>query len=135
MSDAPFNRDCEGPNPQRRDQPLPRTARDGGAEIDRFFDALGDTRRRLVLLYLNRHDYADLEPLAEYIAEYEGGDTSDERVERVRIDLHHRQLPKLEEHGLLARDVRTNVVRLEPLPEAVERILDLTQDLEDVDDE
>ena len=110
-------------------------AKDGGAEIDRFFDALGDTRRRLVLLYLNRHDYADLEPLAEYIAEYEGDDTSDEQVRRVQIDLHHHQLPKLEDHGLLARDVRTNVARLEPLPEAVERILDLTQDLEDVDEE
>lgn len=109
-------------------------AEDGGAEIDRFFDALGDARRRLVLLYLNHHDDGDPEDLAEAIATYEGVETSDEKVEQIRVDLYHRQLPKLADHGLISYDTRTNKASLEPLPEAVERILDLAQDLEGLND-
>ncbi|QLG28136.1 hypothetical protein HUG10_11505 [Halorarum halophilum] len=70
----------------------------------------------------------------ESIAKYEGVEPSDEEVGRIRVDLYHRQLPKLADHGLISFDTRTNEICLEPVPEAVERILDLTRDLEGLDD-
>ncbi|WP_449272350.1 DUF7344 domain-containing protein [Halorarum halophilum] len=134
MSDAPSEEFSSGLNRGGGHQRRPQIVEDGGAEIDRFFDALGDTRRRLVLLHLNHHDNDDLEHIVESIAKYEGVEPSDEEVGRIRVDLYHRQLPKLADHGLISFDTRTNEICLEPVPEAVERILDLTRDLEGLDD-
>ena len=130
MSDAPCGRDGHKINLWEGYDQIPQVVNDGGADIDRFFDALGDTRRRLVLLHLNDNGSTDLGQLAESVAEREGVDPCDETVEGIRIDLHHRHLPTLANHGLASYDTRTNVASLEPLPTAVEEILDLTRDLE-----
>lgn len=115
-------------------QSLPSEIRtDGGAEIDQFFDALGTTRRRLTLLYLNHQDCANLEELAEVIADYEGGDSTENEIKRICIDLRHYQLPNLKDHGLISYDTLTDTAALKPLPQAVEKILDLTQKLEKLD--
>ncbi|QLG60592.1 DUF7344 domain-containing protein [Halorarum salinum] len=133
MSGSLPERDRPERNRSEAHRRLPQVVQDGGADIDRFFDALGETRRRLVLLYLNDHGCADLDRLVALVAEHEGVETDDREVERIRLNLHHQQLPKLADHGLVSYDPRTNVACLEPLPEAVEEILDLTQELEQLD--
>lgn len=123
---------CER-NVRERHDGLPRTYGDGGADIDRFFDALGDTRRRLLLMHLQHHGSADLDTLVEHLAEREGAELDAESVEKIRLDLHHCHLPKLSGYGLISYDSRTDTARREPLPVAVEKILDLARDLEDGD--
>lgn len=132
MSDAFSEEDPVDQGRREGHNQIPQLVKDGGADIDRFFDALGETRRRLILLLLDHHDSADLDELTEAIAKYEGVETSDEQVERIRTDLHHCQLPKLRDHGLISYDTRTNTASLVPLPETVEKMLQLTRELEGI---
>lgn len=130
MSDDKF-RICNGEDNRRRQQHNLEIVGDGGAAIDRFFDALGKTRRRVILRSLTDTENANLHQLAESIAEYEEGESSEEQIESIRLDLHHHHVPKLAEYGLISYDTRTNMMALEPLPETAQEILDLVNDLEE----
>lgn len=133
MSDADFDSDFDEQNRSKDGRGVPSIYGDGGSDIDRFFDALADTRRRYTLIYLQDREKAFLQALARYVAEQEGVETRDEEFERIQVDLLHLHLPKLADHGLISFDSRTNTARREPLPEAVEEILELTADLEETD--
>lgn len=131
MSDANFDSGFDEQNRSDDGRGAPSMYGDGGSNIDRFFDALADTRRRHVLIHLQSRESAFLQAVARYVAKQEGVSTQDEEFERIQIDLLHLHLPKLADHGLISFDSRTNTARREPLPDPVEEILELTADLEE----
>ena len=74
-----------------------------------IFDLLANDRRRYTLHYLSQHvGGVSLGELAERIAIWEDDPTAD-RYERVLTGLHHVQLPKLVDAGLVRyeRDAET----------------------------
>lgn len=77
-------------------------------KFDDLLDALGDVRRRkLLLALLDRDPYAD-PPLA-----VDGSGSGLEAVED-RVAMRHTHLPKLVEHGLVEWDRETHEVRKGP---------------------
>jgi hypothetical protein len=112
-------------------------SRDGGdadasAEIDAAFDALSDVHRRYALYYLQDRDSTTIDELATVLASWLGTREDETAVvtpedrERLRISLHHAHLPNLAESELIRYDSETEVVSIEPLPETVQAILDLS---------
>lgn len=85
--------------------------RDVSPALDATLDLLADRRRRFVLYHLrDRGGAVGLEPLAEQVAAWEReaddsvGSSEDGRAERVLADLHHCQLPRLAEAGVVDHD-------------------------------
>lgn len=73
---------------------------------DAVFDALQNPRRRFVLAYLRQQDRpVTLTELAQKTAAWEAdapvSEVEDERVNRVKLSLHHTHLPKLADLGLV----------------------------------
>ncbi|WP_435349764.1 DUF7344 domain-containing protein [Haloarchaeobius sp. HRN-SO-5] len=79
---------------------------DSSATETDAFATLADPRRRYVLYYLHQHDApVGLNALATQVAAW-SGDTAPEAVEqttvdRVRTELYHAHLPKLEALGVI----------------------------------
>lgn len=75
---------------------------------DDLFDLLSDHRRRSVLRCLDAHEGSKpvrIGTLVDRISA-EGSSTgpADDAHERIRIQLHHNHLPKLEDHGIIEYD-------------------------------
>lgn len=99
---------------------------DSDALVDATFAALCDPRRRHALYHLRERESATLDELATVLAGWlnaredgEGVATPEDR-ERVRIGLHHGQLPKLSAAGFVRYDADSGEVALADLPEFVE---------------
>lgn len=94
--------------------------------LEIVFRALADQRRRTVLYYLTSCTHSvTLEELVDTVAIHESeshaGDIPAEVYEEVAIDLHHTQLPKLAEWGIIDYDtdrkLATVAKTLRPLDE------------------
>lgn len=88
-------------------------SRESSDRLDRRFDLLSSQRRRTLLQVLNEtaDDSINCSELAGRIVEREGGEyTVDQDV--VLIDLHHRQLPKLEDAGVVEYDHHNEAVHV-----------------------
>lgn len=87
------------------------------SDPDSIFDLLGNRRRRIVCahVFTSAEDVHGLGELADQIAEWERDSeavsASDDHRERVVVDLHHCQLPKLADAGLVEYDARSRTVR------------------------
>lgn len=108
-----------------------RTTEGGGESestlpLDSVFRILAHPRRRRILYYLTTCNYPV--PLNELIdkvaiqeAETHVGDIPAEVYEQVALDLHHTQLPKLSEWGVIDYNTEVNLVAvadtLRPLDE------------------
>lgn len=82
------------------------------ATIDRVFAALATETSRSVLAYFEASDSqtASIDDLTEYIAARQSA--SDARTPaQLRVRLHHTDLPKLDDAGLIDYDPRTTTVR------------------------
>lgn len=82
--------------------------------IDSLFDILASDRRRCVLYYLYRTDeqVATVDELVEFILEVKGVEGSpEEAYTNVAISLHHVELPRLVEEGVIEFDRRSKTVR------------------------
>jgi len=77
-----------------------RDAEPTEAGIDELFDALASPRRRHVAAYVDEHGHATLDDLAEYVAECESPDRPG--FNSVQLALHHADIPRLVDAGLLA---------------------------------
>ena len=119
---------------QRGVRPVGLLCSDGGSNLNRFFEALADDRRRRILIHLQEKGTVSLQDLARFLADQEEIDHYSEAFKRLQVDLVHLHLPKLADHGLLVFDKRTNAVSSESLPTAVEQILALAANLEETDD-
>lgn len=93
-----------------------------------IFPLLADDRRRCVLHYLSqRVGTVSLGELAEQIALWEDNPTYD-HYERILTSLHHRDLPKLIDGGLVHYDVEGESVNGLAAIDAVRPYLDLALD-------
>ncbi|ELY65795.1 hypothetical protein C490_13486 [Natronobacterium gregoryi SP2] len=93
--------------------------------LDCVFDLLSDRRRRYALYYLHERDdgVATIDELTNYVAALEARVDSDsetgtesegaeaDRKQRIRTELQHVHLPKLEEVGVLEQDQRSETAR------------------------
>lgn len=70
------------------------------AGTDELFDAMASPRRRHVAAYVDEHGSATLDDLAEYISECESPDRPS--FNSVQLALHHADIPRLVDAGLLA---------------------------------
>lgn len=95
---------------------------------DTLFELLGSRPRRAVLFHLRQHGTTTIEELTEIVATVdtaEDSEPTEEEVRDARIALHHRELPKLEQLGLVTVDSEAGVVEGDALPEDVTGWLDL----------
>ncbi|WP_076432939.1 DUF7344 domain-containing protein [Haladaptatus litoreus] len=79
---------------------------------------LAHPRRRYILHRLNQTDHPfELQTLARTTAEWEAGmspeTVSAEFIERVRMSLYHKHIPKLAAAGILVFDERSEMVTLD----------------------
>jgi DNA-binding transcriptional ArsR family regulator len=99
------------------------------ADVDDAVDVLTSPDRRRVLEYLDDEsvESTTVTGLASHLASLESGSTSQSRDERsYETRLHHIHLPKLDDHGILEYDPRSNAVRYRPNAR-VEEMLDRLQ--------
>ena len=92
----------------------PRTVEPRADELTEIFDLLSGTRRRYVAYYLyeTAGSAVAVGDVADYVHGIEPGDGSEgNHRERIAVDLHHVQLPKLDECGVADYDRRTRTVR------------------------
>lgn len=76
--------------------------------VNSILRLLSQPRNRIILRYLRRARISSPHILAIHITEqYPNSLTVDEE----KVQLHHRHLPKLEDHSLITYDERSNTVR------------------------
>lgn len=85
--------------------------------MDRVFDALSHSRRRLLLSALRNVSEPTLHELAARIASLERDRPQEavagETVERVYLSLYHAHVPKLVDHGLVRFDETDGTIALD----------------------
>lgn len=90
---------------------------------DDLYRALALTQRRRVLYILLVQETATLDSLTTVLAGWEATDAGTMRgaddYQRIRTELHHRDLPVLEDAGLVEYDQATDSVTLESLSDDV----------------
>lgn len=103
-------------------RPLPSTRHSQvTADLEMIFTVLRVARRRYLLYHLNGCDdgVMDTDDAVDAVCAYEKLGTEREGVlsrEKVRIDLHHAQLPMLEEAGIIDYDSRQGTIRYHGFP-------------------
>lgn len=97
-----------------------KTSRANGSELTKceIFDLLKNSRRRMVIRYLRRHDgSAELNDLAEHIAAKENDITvrelSSNQRKRVYIGLYQCHLPKMDSLGVIEYDKNRGTIKLQ----------------------
>lgn len=99
-------------------------------EQSTMVEALSSTRRRIVLRELvNRPGYVSIRELAQAVVEAETNvedstEASATDRQRAMTQLHHTDLPKLEESGILTYDIEENVVSLDIEAKTANEILE-----------
>lgn len=76
--------------------------------VNSILRLLSQPRNRIILRYLRRARISSPHILAIHITEQY---TDSLTVDEEKVALHHRHLPKLEDHSLITYDERTNTVR------------------------
>ena len=104
---------------------LPHSSQTDELSATDIFPLLADDRRRNILHYLaQRVGSVSLGELAEQLAVQEGDSTYD-FYERALTDLHHSQLPRLVDGGLVHYDVEAETIHRQDAIESVRPYLDL----------
>lgn len=104
---------------------LPHSSQTDELSATDIFPLLADDRRRSILHHLSQHIGAvSLGELAEQLAVREGDSTYD-YYERILTNLHHSQLPKLVDGGLVRYDAEAETVHRLDAIESVRPYLDL----------
>lgn len=104
------------------------TRPDGGkTTIEDVLEVLATPRRRAIFYYLQEHEIASVEDLAQHIAKQTAESSNREvevhQVERVTLDLVHNTLPKLAESQFIEYDPSSRTVRYSQPPELLEAVL------------
>ena len=92
----------------------PPTVESSADDLTEVFDLLSCTRRRYAVYYLYETEGSAVAvaDLADYVDGIEpDDDPGSDDAERIEIDLHHVQLPKMDEYGVIDYDRRTRTVR------------------------
>lgn len=106
------------------------TKADGGVELDEYFKALADSRRRYVLHYLREEERASLTATAQQVAvwehQYSSDTVSKNTVEELKIDIYHTHLPRLQRATILEYDHDSRMLIYLNPPDIVRACLDLS---------
>lgn len=106
----------------------------GTHHINHVFEALANKRRRYTLYILLEREQGQVEDLAVQIVAWERGtsvnEVPSEIAERVRAELVHSHLPKLEDYGLIEYDRRSGVARYAYPPSFLDNALELAATIE-----
>lgn len=112
----------------------PATSDGGRPFLSRILGALAHQRRRYVLYYLHDHERTQTDDLAVQVAAWEQDipitDVPAEEAEQVKMNLVHSHLPKLEDHGLVEYDQRSDAVSYTHPPALLEEALELAATIE-----
>jgi DNA-binding transcriptional ArsR family regulator len=112
----------------RDDKTLQGAKFDGSQRFNEILTALSNTQRRRILYYLQETDSASQDEVADRLIAWKydspPDDDSDEAIERLKIELHHNHLPRLEELRLIEYDRRTEELLVRDLPELAEQCLE-----------
>ena len=94
-------------------QPIGAALSDGGPlELTSVLEALQNDRRRRLLFHLRQHGSATLDELLDVLGVGTETDIHAPGIRRTRTTLYHRDLPKLEELGLIEVNVLSGTVSL-----------------------
>jgi hypothetical protein len=103
-------------------------------DLDGFFRVIADKQRRFVLCYLLEEQRSSVDVLADELARWMSDDNRPPlpptRRDRIRTDLHHADLPHLEDESLVTYDRDSGSVSLVTLPPAAESVLSLAMQLD-----
>lgn len=111
--------------------------------IDEIFDILSHSRRRYVLSILMNHgEELTVSQLAEKVASHDNGpprnevpytknqvrsEVPEDRLSRITTSLHHADIPKMDQVGLVEFDPDHNTIRTTENVNQIEHILVLVQ--------
>ena len=99
----------------------------GTDPVSELFSSLTHPHRRIALYYLDEHDWASLETLAQCITGWlqsgPGAPGIPDDFETVRLLLRHQHLPQLGEAGFVDYDAAAETIRLGDLPDGAGEIL------------
>lgn len=100
---------------------------DAAPDLDEFHQLLCSASRRRILYYLQEHPEIPLEELSDVVAGWKAVEedtvVGPRERDRIRVSLHHTDVPQLAESDVVAYDRETREVSLEPLPGPLSRIL------------
>lgn len=121
MSDDEFGTKIGGTNAETEDLSSLTRYSSVTADLNTIFDLLSAARRRYLLYYLMELDteVAEFEAAVDavYKQEVNSTDSGDHATrEEVRLDLHHMQIPKLVEAGVVDFDPRHGTIRYADQP-------------------
>lgn len=121
MSDDNWSGDEGEINEGRKSRPSIMRRSDVTEHHDTIFDVLSVARRRYLVYYLFSVDVnvVEFEAAVNAVCKYEAAGTeSDDDTPRrnVRVDLHHTQIPRLAEAGLLDYDSRQGTIQFQGGP-------------------
>lgn len=103
--------------------------------LDHVFDLLSEERRRYALYYLEQmDDPVPLEDLAEQVAEWETDgqpeSISDEKYDRIEVELYHQDLPKASEEPYVRYNPETKMVELTGAPPELDAVIHVARVIE-----
>ena len=100
---------------------------DPAPDLDEFHQLLSSAPRRRVLYYLQEHPETPLEELSDVVAGWkaveENAVIGPRERNRIRVSLHHTDVPRLADSGVVEYDRENREVTLDPLPDQLSRIL------------
>lgn len=108
---------------------------DGGiTTIDEILECLSDSRRRIILYYLQDNEIVELEELSKQILAREEGilpnNVPEDHYQSIQAQLVHRHLPKLATAQLIEYDQRSQTIRYRHPPRVLESALRFLAKLE-----
>lgn len=78
--------------------------------LDTIFALLRDQRRRAILRFLRQNGAVTIDSLSAQLAGNSENIATDDEYARIRIELHHTHLPRLDSVGLINYDSATGLV-------------------------
>lgn len=105
-----------------------RVKPDGGEpSLDEVLKTLADSRRRVLLYYLQDHEVTTVDELTRHIvaqeAETPAEKGSNVQRERIEVELVHTDLPQLRNSNFIEYDSRSRTVRYSQPPEHIQKVL------------
>jgi len=124
-----------GESDERQGGERVRTVGDGGKILlDRIFGALSHRCRRYILYYLREHGTADVDDVVTHVAiRKQGvadGDVSEATRQRIKTDIVHTHIEKLEDYRLVDYDRRSETVCYSYPPTLLNEIIDIAATFE-----
>lgn len=117
---------------------IPLPASDGGqSPLNRILASLRGAHRRYLLYYLREEDPCDLDEASRRIAawEYEchPADVPSEIQDRIKSELYHIHIPKLDDLDVIKYDDQTGMIRHHDPPEGLDDFIDLAREEDELD--